>query len=101
MSHIWIVNPFDPLPGSGEQPGRYASLARMLRDAGHQVTWWTASFSHRFKRDLDRATVQTACAVEGIDARILTVRPYRKNVSWARLRSHNDYAAALRREAGA
>ena len=28
---VWLVNPFDPLPGEQEQLGRYAHLADALR----------------------------------------------------------------------
>ena len=34
---VWLVNPFDPLPGEQEQLGRYGHLALALRDAGHEV----------------------------------------------------------------
>ena len=99
MPRIWIVNPFDPLPGDPEQPGRYASLAVMLREAGHEVTWWTASFSHRFKKPLDRGPIVEACGRERIDVRFIEVRAYQRNVSVQRILSHRDYAASFEREA--
>ena len=51
---IWIVNPFDDIPGEGLPPLRYWSLARVLAGRGHDVTWWTAAWSHR--RKAPRAT---------------------------------------------
>jgi len=101
MARIWIVNPFDPLPGDPEQPGRYATLARMLGDAGHEVTWWTASFSHRFKRPVDQAAIREACRQEGIDVRFIEVPAYPRNVCWRRIRSHRVYAAVFERQAQA
>ena len=101
MARTWIVNPFDPLPGDSEQPGRYATLARMLGDAGHEVTWWTASFSHRFKRPVDQAAIQDACRREHIDVRFIEVPAYPRNVCWRRIRSHRVYAAGFERQARA
>jgi len=92
MARVWIVNPFDPLPGGDEQSGRYATLSRMLRDAGHAVTWWTASFSHRFKREIDPAVASEAARCENIDIRLISTRAYERNISVARILSHCDYA---------
>ncbi len=93
---IWIVNPFDPLPGDPEQEGRYATLARLLASRGHQVTWWTSNFSHRFKRPVDEVTIRDACRQCGIDARFLASPPYTRNVSLARLRNHAVLARRFR-----
>lgn len=99
MPRIWIVNPFDPLPGDPEQPGRYATLAVMLRDAGHEVTWWTASFSHRFKKPVDQGSIIEACRRERIGVRFIDVPAYQRNVSIRRICSHRAYAGTFEREA--
>ncbi len=85
---IWIVNPFDPLPGDPEQEGRYATLARLLVQRGHAVTWWTSDFSHRFKRPVDQAALEAACRPLNITPRFLHGPPYFRNVGLARLRNH-------------
>jgi glycosyltransferase involved in cell wall biosynthesis len=85
---IWLVNPFDPLPGDPEQEGRYATLARLLAAKGHSLTWWTSSFSHRFKRDLDRRAINTACEQIGIEIRFLAAPSYQRNVGIRRLWNH-------------
>ncbi len=46
---VWIINPFDELPGEPGRPGRFWSLCHLLAEQGHDVTWWTADFSHRRK----------------------------------------------------
>jgi glycosyltransferase involved in cell wall biosynthesis len=93
---IWIVNPFDPLPGDPEQEGRYATLARVLLQRGHAVRWWTSSFSHRFKKPVRQDEIRDACAALGIDVDFLDAPPYHRNVSFQRMRSHaalaRDYA---------
>lgn len=96
---IWIVNPFDPLPGGQEQLGRYAFLARRLAAAGHVVTWWTSVFSHRFKRELDPAAVAHGAAEAGIRAILLPAPPYRRNISLARLWNHRVLARNFERQA--
>ncbi len=85
---IWLVNPFDPLPGDPEQEGRYATLARLLAARGHAVTWWTSSFSHRFKRPVDQQAITAECKALGIDVRFLSVPPYQHNVGIRRLWNH-------------
>lgn len=100
--NVWIVNPFDPLPGDPEQEGRYATLVRLLRHAGHQVMWWTSSFSHRFKRPVDQHLISETCHHLGMAIRFLEVPAYRTNVSVARLRNHyllaRRFAASARHE---
>jgi glycosyltransferase involved in cell wall biosynthesis len=86
--NVWLVNPFDPLPGGLEPEGRYATLARMLLAAGHKVLWWTSSFSHRFHRFLDLPAARNACQEAGIEVRFLQVPPYRRNVSFRRVWNH-------------
>jgi len=97
---IWVVNPFDDVPGEGLPPLRFWSLCRVLAGRGHDVTWWSADYSHR--RKTRRTAVPAAFeAEEGFGIALLPVRPYASNVSLARLRSHRDYGHALEREAAA
>lgn len=93
--NVWLVNPFDPLPGEQEQLGRYAHLADALRQAGHDVLWWSSSFSHRFKRDVQSDLVMAAAKSQGIDIRLVPTPRYTRNVSYARLKSHRSYARSF------
>ncbi|MFM7135722.1 MAG: glycosyltransferase [Planctomycetota bacterium] len=92
---VWLVNPFDDIPGEGIPPLRYWSLARVLVARGHDVTWWTATWSHR------RKAIRTAPLGiredEGFAVRLVATRPYDKNVSLARLNSHKDFARTFER----
>ena len=92
---IWIVNPFDDIPGEGLPPLRYWSLARVLAGRGHDVTWWTAAWSHR--RKAPRSTPLLTRHEEGFAVRLVAVRPYTKNVSFARLASHRDFGRTFER----
>jgi len=92
---IWLVNPFDDIPGEGIPPLRYWSLARVLVARGHDVTWWTATWSHR------RKAIRTAPLGiredEGFGVRLVATRPYERNVSLARLNSHKDFGKTFER----
>lgn len=96
---VWLINPFDPLPGEKEQLGRYGHLAYALRDAGHEVTWWSSDFSHRFKRNVDAAAIRSAANARGMDIRLVPTPRYSKNISLARLKSHAAYAREFARTA--
>jgi glycosyltransferase involved in cell wall biosynthesis len=62
---------------------------------GHDVTWWTATWSHR------RKAIRTAPLGiredEGFAVRLVATRPYDKNVSLARLNSHKDFGRTFER----
>jgi glycosyltransferase involved in cell wall biosynthesis len=91
---VWLVNPFDDIPGEGP-PLRCWTLARILAARGHDVTWWTATWSHR------RKAIRTAPLGirddEGFAVRLVAVRPYEKNVSLARIGSHRDFGRTFER----
>jgi glycosyltransferase involved in cell wall biosynthesis len=92
---IWIVNPFDDIPGEGLPPLRYWTLARVLASRGHDVTWWSANWSHRRK---SRRSIPLGIRdEEGFSLRLVAVRPYEKNVSLARIRSHRDFGRTFER----
>lgn len=92
---FWIVNPFDDIPGEGLPPLRYWSLARVLASRGHDVTWWTAAWSHR--RKAARTTPIRIRDEEGFAVRLVAARPYTTNVSFARLASHRDFGRTFER----
>jgi glycosyltransferase involved in cell wall biosynthesis len=97
--NIWLVNPFDPLPGTPEQAGRYITLAQTLAARGHNVTWWSSTFSHRFKEHIDELIVEPAARLLGIDVRLIDTPPYLRNVSLARLRNHAAFGRQFAAEA--
>lgn len=92
---IWIVNPFDDIPGEGLPPLRYWSLARILAGRGHEVVWWSADWSHR--RKAARTPPRSIEEEEGFAVRLVAVRPYQKNVSFGRLLSHRDFGRSFER----
>lgn len=94
---IWVVNPFDDVPGEDLPPMRYWSLCRALATRGHDVTWWSADWSHRRKqRRTPPAGVREA---ERFALELVPVRPYVRNVSPARIASHRDFGRNFLRRA--
>lgn len=86
---VWIVNPFDELPGEGSPPARYQSLARCLVQQGHEVVWWSADFSHRHKRR--RSGIPSRA--DGFELCLVPVPAYSRNVGLARILSHRAFGA--------
>ena len=92
---IWLVNAFDDIPGEGLPAMRTWSLARVLAARGHDVTWWTATWSQR--RKAIRSLPLDLPEDEGFALRLVAVRPYEKNVSFARIGSHRDFGRTFER----
>ena len=88
---IWVTEIGEPLPvESGVRLHRYGMLTKALSSYGHDVVWWTSSFSHAPKKhvcDDDWNTV-----VNGVTLRILKGPGYRKNVSYQRIRHQKHFA---------
>ena len=91
---IWLVNPFDSLPGESFRPGRYAFLAQLLAGSGHQVTWWTSNFFHMtksFRKPFaDRPNLKIIQ---------LKTPAYKRNIGLKRILNHFIYALKFERKA--
>ena len=94
--NVWLQNPFDNLPLEGYRKQRFWLMAEAFVRAGHRVVLWTSDFSHLNKRP---RTLTAAPATFGLE--LIPTRPYAKNVSLARVRSHRAYAKAWKRQAAA
>lgn len=92
---IWIVNPADAIPGEGLPASRSESLVRVLAERGHDVTWWTSSWSQR--RKASRMAAIRGFSDEKFAVKLVAVRPYAGEVSLARLASHRDFGRTFER----
>ncbi len=92
---VWVQNPFDSLPGEGARKMRYWLMCEAFARAGHRVTFWTSDFSHATKAP--RRFLGDPSGGAAFDVRLVPTRPYARNVSWARVRSHRAYARTWRR----
>ena len=93
---VWIQNPFDNLPSEGFRKQRYWLMAEAFVRAGHEVVYWTSSFSHAKKgmRDEGSGIRDQGSGIRdrGIEVRMIPTPPYLKNVSLTRVLSHRAYA---------
>ena len=105
---VFIVNPFDNLPIEGFRPQRYWLMAEAFAAAGHDVTLFTSDFNHttKRKREWEREVEVGQRKIEwerevGVGQRnfklvMIPTKPYRKNVSLARILSHRRFVKDLR-----
>ena len=107
---VWIENPFDTLPLEGARPLRFWLMAAAFARAGHTVVYWTSDFNHITKRqrvfvregaDGARRAAEPQREDAPFRVELIPTKPYAKNVSLARVRSHRAYAAAWERRARA
>jgi glycosyltransferase involved in cell wall biosynthesis len=82
-----VVNPFDQLPNETDVPLRYWALSRTFAAQGHEVIWWSSDFSH-----LTKSKRQPCPDTDGFSIRLIKTPPYRKNISFARLKNHKAFA---------
>ena len=87
LKHIWIVNPFDPLPNESDVPLRFWSLSKALAQEGYSVTWWSSDFSHL------RKIKRLYCPdTDDFSIRLIKTPPYKKNISLSRINSHRVFS---------
>jgi glycosyltransferase involved in cell wall biosynthesis len=98
--NIWLCNPFDNLEEEGARPQRYALLSAELACRGHEVVWWTSSFSHA--RKAPRVAVNgTPLAhayrnANGVLMRLIDTPPYARNICIRRILNHRAFARKWR-----
>jgi len=90
---IWVLKIGEPLPTDGlnVRLHRTGLLCNQLRKMGHEVVWWTSTFSHqakahRFSQDCSIVTET------GTQVRLLHANGYKRNVSFARILNHREIA---------
>ena len=95
---VWIINPFDPIPGDTLRPGRYSFLCRMLSENGYRVTWWSSNFFHMNKtyRFGDHKEISINNNIKIV---CLNTPRYKSNISLKRVLNHLIYAYRFYSEA--
>lgn len=74
---------------------RYWTLAQMAAERGAEVVWWSSDFSHRRKAKRVQPAVDLPFRV-----RLVPTPPYRRNIGWARMRNHREFARGFEVESG-
>lgn len=89
--NIWIVEIGEPLPIEKDvRLHRYGEFSRYLAAQGHDVTWWTSTFSHAPKKNFFNE--DTEKLVDGVKIKFLYGKGYSRNVSLARIKHHASFA---------
>lgn len=96
----WLVKTGEPLPIDGESVRlfRMGTLARQMSEAGHDVTWWSATFYHQQKKFRGHEDMLVNLA-DNFRLRLIHTTGYRKNVSIARIRDHRQLQRKFREQA--
>ena len=81
--HVWLINPYGPIPGEGWRDYRFTYQARALAKRGHDVIWWTAAFNHHNKRY--RAHDWERRDGDGYTIQLVPTPSYLRNISVRRL----------------
>ncbi len=88
--HVWLINPYGPIPGEGWRDYRFTYQARALAARGHDVIWWTACFNHHNKRY--RARDWERRDGGGYTIQLVPAPAYHRNISLRRLWFERTFA---------
>lgn len=94
---IWLATVGEPIRIEGENKRllRTGQFAYWLAEKGHDVTFLTNTMDHYARRQrFDRTTELRE--IPGFRTVCLWGRPYKKSISYARMRSHSDTARSFR-----
>lgn len=93
---VWLLKDGENLPiQEGARPMRMWRLATALAERGHEVMWWTSTFSHQRKKLLFNKDQRINCS-PGVTLRLLAAGAYRRNVSFRRYLHHKRLARRFR-----
>lgn len=82
--HIWLINPYGPIPSESWRDYSFTMMADALTAAGHDVVWWTSNFSHHFKKY--RSTGWQDIQVNNkFILRLVPTTAYKKNIGIGRV----------------
>jgi glycosyltransferase involved in cell wall biosynthesis len=85
---VWILKDAEPLPlKPGQRALRSGLLAQELGRRGHQVLWWTSTFSHHLKKFIFERDTRLQL-MPNVTLLALDVGRYQRNVSFARVLHH-------------
>jgi len=88
---IWITEIGEPLPlEPNARLLRYGIMGPLLAKLGHEVTWWTSTFSHSNRKFVRQADCEET--VDGVRLKVLHGPGYQKSISFKRLRHQAHFA---------
>ena len=84
MREIWLVNPYGPIEGENWREYSFNQFGKYLSKNGYKVIWWTASFSHHFKKQRSNGWKDISVN-ENFIIRLVPTSSYKKNFGLGRL----------------
>ncbi len=97
---IWIIKVNEPVPEENVRLMRAGMIAREFAARGADVTWWTSTFSHNQPaKEYIAEPGECRTVMNGVTLRFVHGPPYRKNVSFARIRHHRHLALDFKAQA--
>ena len=83
---IWLINPYGPIPIPGEdwREYRFTIFGNYLSSLGHEVIWYTSSFSHHFKKQRSDGWKDFEINTH-FKIRLVPTPGYVKNISFGRI----------------
>ena len=91
---IWLIHPYDALPGEewGYQHGTL--LSRALCEEGHSVVYWTGSFAHSIKKQRTKCFKELSVAANWT-INIIPQVGYKKHIGLKRVLSQVQFALGV------
>lgn len=83
---IHLINPYGPIPISGEswREYRFTIIGNYLSSLGHEVVWYTSSFSHHFKKQRSKGWSDIEINSK-FKIRLVPTPGYKNNISFGRI----------------
>ena len=88
MKTVWLVNPYGPIEGENWREYSFNQFGKYLSQNGFKVIWWTANFSHHFKKYRSKSWKDIVVNKNYI-IRLVPTNSYKRNISLGRFRK--DY----------
>ena len=88
---IWFVEIGEPLPVEEKvRLHRYGLFSKYLAGKGHDVTFWTSTFSHAPKKNFFSS--DTVKIIDGVKVHFVYGKGYKKNISLARINHQKQFS---------
>lgn len=81
---VYLSNPYGTIPGEDWREYRFYLLAKSLESEGHEVVWFTSTFSHHFKRERSNKSKIISIS-DNLKIHLIKSRPYKNNFSFGRI----------------
>jgi glycosyltransferase involved in cell wall biosynthesis len=94
---IWIISLFESTPIDNTRPMRFAGLTEAALKSGHHISHFSCTFRHstKFERFPERKELEVK---QNHTLVFIYGPPYKANISWARMKSHDVFTRNLLQE---